>query len=100
MAIKIQVGAGIQISGQVLNDEAIAKAGGPKYRVIDGKRYLWVSARTGTNLAGKWVEEGSARDGTISAWSSSELQKKMDRGGEGSMLTSHASYNPTMKSGY
>ena len=94
-AMKIQVGPGLQISGQVLNDEAIAKAGGPKFRIIDGKRYLWVRAQTGTNLAGQWVEESLAPARSLTVWTKDELQKRMDRGGEGSMLTNHASYIPT-----
>jgi hypothetical protein len=91
-AMKIQAMAGNQISGQVLNDEAIAQAGGPKYRTIDNKRYLWVNSQTGTNLAGQWVEEGLAPRNSITIWTADELRKRMDRGGEGSMLGSHASY--------
>jgi hypothetical protein len=94
-AMKIQVGAGLQISGQVLNDEAITKAGGPKYRTIDGKRYVWVGERLGTNLSGRWVEASVAPGQTVIVWNRNELQKRMDRGGEGSMLTNHASYIPT-----
>lgn len=86
-AMKIQVGSGLQISGQVLNDEAIAQAGGPKYRTIDGKRYVWVSAQTGTHLSGQWVEETLASARSLTVWNSDELRKRMDRGGEGSMIT-------------
>ena len=86
-AMKIQVGSGLQISGQVLNDEAIAQAGGPKYRTIDGKRYLWASAETGSNLGPRWEEITSASARNVIAWNRNELQKRMDRGGEGSMIT-------------
>ena len=88
-AMKIQVGSGLQISGQVLNDEAITNAGGPKYRTVDGRRYVWVSRQLGTNLAGRWVDASRAPDRTVIVWNRDELQKRMDRGGEGSMLTSH-----------
>jgi hypothetical protein len=86
-AMKIQVGPDSQISGQVLNDEAIAQAGGPKYRTIGGKRYVWVTAQTGTNLAGNWEEADVAPARTVVLWSRDELQKRIDRGGEGSMIT-------------
>jgi hypothetical protein len=86
-AMKIQVSPGVAISGQVLNDEAIAKVGGPKYRTIDGKRFVWVAAQTGTNLAGQWEEMSSAPGRPVLAWSRADLQKRMDRAGEGSMIT-------------
>jgi len=89
-AMKIQVGPGNEISGQVLNDEAIAQAGGPKYRTIDGKRYVWVGAQTGTHLAGQWEEVSAAPSRSVVVWTRDELQKRMDRGGEGSMITSES----------
>jgi hypothetical protein len=85
-AMKIQVGPGLQISGQVLNDEAIAQAGGPKYRMIDGKRYVWVGAELGTNLRGQWEEASAAPTRNVFVWTRDELQKRMDRAGEGSMI--------------
>jgi hypothetical protein len=93
-AMKIQVGSGLQISGQVLNDEGIADASGPKFRTIDGKRYVWVREHTGTNIDGRWVDVTTAPDRTVVLWNKAELQKRMDRGGEGSMLTNHFSYTP------
>jgi len=86
-ALKIQAASGSQISGQVLNDEAIANLGGPKYRMIDGKRYVWVSGQTGTNIAGHWEEASVGPARTVIVWTKDELQKRMDRGGEGSMIT-------------
>jgi len=80
-AMRIQVASGFQISGQVLNDEAIAQAGGPKYRMINGTRYIWVGPQTGTNIAGHWEEASSVPDRTVIVWNRDELQKRMDRGG-------------------
>ena len=97
-AMKIQVGPGLGISGQVLNDEAIAQAGGPKYRTIDGKRYVWVSNETGSNIAGHWEDASTGPKRTIIIWTRDELQKRMDRGGEGSLLANHPSHDPP--SGY
>ena len=99
-AMKIQVGRGLQISGQVLNDEAIANEGGPKYRTIDGKRYVWRRAQIGTNLGGRWEEAITSPTRMVIVWNRDELQKRMDRGGEGSMLTNHFSHDPSMSHGY
>lgn len=90
-AMKIRVTPGSEISGQVLNDEAIAEAGGPKYRTIDGKRYVWVTAPTGTHLSGQWEEVSAGPARSVVVWTREELQKRMDRGGEGSMVTSGSS---------
>jgi hypothetical protein len=95
-AIKIQVAPGSEISGQVLNDEAIAQAGGPKYRTIDGKRYVWVGEQTGTRLAGHWEEASAGPARSLVVWTRDELQKRMDRGGEGSMITSGANEHDGM----
>lgn len=86
-AIKIDVGPGLIITGKVTPEPAMAQGDGRVFRVIDGKRYLWVSAQTGTNLAGQWVEENLAPHSPITVWTKNELQKRMDRGGEGSMIT-------------
>jgi len=89
-AMKIQVDSGFQISGQVLNDEAIANAGGPKYRTIDGKRYVWMNPDLGTHLQGHWEEANAHPARSVVVWTRDELQKRMDRGGEGSMIVSEA----------
>jgi hypothetical protein len=98
-AMKVQVSPGVQISGQVLNDDAITNAGGPKYRTIDGRRYIWIKGQIGTNLAGRWVD-ASTPDRTVTVWDRDELQKRMDRGGEGSMLTSHHGLYISTQHGY
>jgi hypothetical protein len=87
VAMKVDVGSSLQITGQIANDQATADQGVSKYKVINGGRYLWVPAELGSNHAGHWVEEGSASMGNVTVWTSDELQKRMDRGGEGSMLT-------------
>ena len=86
-AMKIQVTPNSEISGQVLNDEAIAEAGGPKYRTIDGRRYVWVGAQTGTHLAGQWEDVSAGPARSVVVWTREEVQKRMDRGGEGSMIS-------------
>jgi hypothetical protein len=87
VAMKVDVGSRLQITGQIANDQVTADQGVSKYRVINGKRYAWVTAELGSNRAGHWVEEGSSPRGNVIVWTTGELQKRMDRGGEGSMLT-------------
>lgn len=91
-AMKIDVEAGTQITGKVAPEPVVARREGPTFRVVDGKRYLWVNPRTGSNLAGQWVEATLAPARNVTVWSADEFQKKIDRAGEGSMLTNHASY--------
>jgi hypothetical protein len=87
-AMRIQVGPGLQITGQVVNEQDIAQGDGlRKYRVINGKRFVWVTAELGSNRGGRWVEEGLAPAGNVISWRIDDIQKRMDRGGEGSLIT-------------
>jgi hypothetical protein len=92
VAMKVDVGSRLQITGQIANEQATADQGVSKYRVINGKRYAWVTAEIGSNRGGHWVEEGSAPMGNVTVWTADELRKRMDRGGEGSMFT-NATHN-------
>src|ERR1700730_5803445 len=60
VALKIAVQSGFRITGQIATDQMSASGLGQKVRVIDGKRYVWVRAHTGSNLADHWAEEGVA----------------------------------------
>jgi len=86
VAMKIQVGPNAKVTGQVANDQATA-SGGAVTRMIDGKRYFLVSSAMGTNLGPHWVEETTPLAQNIHIWTREELQKRIDRGGEGSMIT-------------
>ena len=99
VAMKVDVESRLQITGQIANEQATADQGGSKYRVINGKRYVWVTAELGSNRAGHWVEEGSSSIGNITVWTSGELQKRMDRGGEGAMFT-YANHHGLAAHGY
>lgn len=98
-AMRIQVGPGFQITGQVLPDE-VAKVDGAKFRMIDGKRYVWVRSGLGTNLPGHWEELSLAIKGNLIVWTRDELQKRMDRGGEGSMITTESNEHHGAYKGY
>jgi hypothetical protein len=93
-AMKIDVGPGLNISGKVAPETVTAQGEGPVFRVIDGKRYFWVNAQIGTNFAGQWVEEGLPPRAPVILWTADELRKRMDRGGEGSMLGKRSYVQP------
>jgi hypothetical protein len=86
VAMRIPVGPDSHIIGQVAKEEATARGEGLKYRVIDGKRFVWVTASLGSHLGGHWESELLAPAGNVAVWRSEDLQKQMNRGGEGSMI--------------
>jgi hypothetical protein len=97
-AIKIQLAPGLKITGQVVDDQNAAEGIGAKYRVIDGKRFVWVNSEVGSNLGGHWSEAGLPSALNVIVWRKDDLQKRMDRGGEGSMIP-HA-YPALVSRGY
>src|SRR3984893_9795076 len=52
VAMRVDVGAGLNITGQV------AAQNGPNSK--GGKKMVWIPKQTGSNIAGHWVEEDSA----------------------------------------
>src|SRR6202521_2243515 len=52
VALKVDVGAGLNITGQVA-----AEANGA---VKNGKKMVWIPPQLGSNMPGHWAEEGSA----------------------------------------
>ncbi len=62
VAMKVKVGPEMNITGQVWTGKAgtvLANAGNTKVRIINGRRYVWLATQTGSNLGGRWVEEGT-----------------------------------------
>ena len=86
VAMRITVGAGLRITGQIAPNGAIVSSDILKIRVVDGKRYVWVKARTGSNLADHWEEEGLAAVQNVVTMSMEKLRKIQDASFEGSML--------------
>jgi hypothetical protein len=86
VAMKIDVGSGSKITGQVATERAVSSGDGSRYRVIDGKRYRWVSAELGSHLGGRWEEDGLPPAGNIKIWASDDFRKRLDHAGEGSMI--------------
>lgn len=59
VAMKVEVGAGLHIAGQVADAKTVAAAKGDgKVKIVNGKRYIWVKELG--SMLGRWVEEGSS----------------------------------------
>jgi hypothetical protein len=81
----VPVGSGLRITGQVATDQVVASSGA-KIKVIDGKRYVWVKTRTGSNLADHWEEEGVAAARIVATMSIDKVRRIQDASFEGSMI--------------
>ena len=102
VAMRITVGSGLRITGQIVPDSAAITLGIQKIRVINGKRYVWVRARTGSNLADHWEEEGLAAARNVATISMDKLRQIQDGSFEGSMLDRYhgGQYDVVTHSGY
>jgi hypothetical protein len=98
-AMKVTVGPGLKITGQVAKEEARAGGGVSPSRVIEGKRYFWVIAETGSNRGGHWVEEGMAPAGNLIGATSEDIRRRQDHAGEGSMIH-YTQYQTSQRKGY
>jgi hypothetical protein len=84
-AMRISVGSGMKITGQLADEQRVAGAGDLKYKMVGGQRLVWVSEGLGSNITGRWVEEGLAPARNVVRQTPESLSKFMDRAGEGSM---------------
>jgi hypothetical protein len=84
--MKVKEGHGMNITGQVAREQAVLVKGSPNVRVINGRRYYWVAAETGSNLGGHWVEEGLGGARNLVRIDSAYLRHIQDHAGEGSLL--------------
>jgi hypothetical protein len=53
--LKVDVGVGLNITGQVSSEERVSKS---------GKKMVWIPPMVGSNMPGRWVEEDSAEAAT------------------------------------
>jgi hypothetical protein len=78
VAMKVDVGAGLNITGQVASEAAGATN-------KDGKKMVWIPKQVGSNIPGHWAEEDSAEAkaakmaGNLSNDDVSNMQQHMDR---------------------
>ncbi|MDQ6625881.1 MAG: carboxypeptidase-like regulatory domain-containing protein [Verrucomicrobiota bacterium] len=83
VAMKVDVGPGMSITGQVAPaGQQMAAAANPlKFKMMNGKRYVWVK-EVGSNL-GKWVEEGTPEAGNVIRSNQEGLRHMQDNGQSG-----------------
>lgn len=93
-AMKIDVGPGMPITGTIAAESATARRDGPMVRVIDGKRYVWVANRMGTNLGPHWELENLAPANNLTYMTADTIRKLQDRAFEGSMLDRYHTGRP------
>jgi hypothetical protein len=86
VAMRITLGSGSKITGQITPDQVVASTEFQKSKIIDGKRYVWVKAHTGTNLADHWQEETLAPAQYVTTMSNEKFRRIQDSAYEGSML--------------
>jgi len=98
VAMKVNVGSGLRISGQVANEESTIAKGLTKVRVVNGKRYVWVPARIGSNLGPHWELEGVAPATNVTFITMDTMRKLQDRAFEGSMLDRYNTGSPAQVS--
>src|SRR5436190_18221179 len=75
VAMKVEVGTGLNITGQV------AAETGPVSK--SGKKMVWIAPQLGSNFPGHWVEEGSPEEvaaRTSGNMSTKDLQNRQDKG--------------------
>jgi hypothetical protein len=66
VAMKIDVGANVKITGQVAVESKVA--------MKDGKKMVWLPPRIGSNMPGRWVAADSAE--AVAAQNSGELRRE------------------------
>jgi len=87
VAMRVDVGPGLKITGQVAKGEAAGLDRIARHTVIKGQRYVWVEAETGSNLGGHWIEESLAPARNIIYLNADEIRKIQDRRDEGSLIS-------------
>ena len=78
VAMKVDVGPGLNITGQVASEASAGTKIGK-----NGKKMVWIGPQLGSNMGGHWVEEGSAEAvaaKNAGSMSTQELQNKQGKG--------------------
>jgi hypothetical protein len=77
VAMKIEVGAGLSVTGQVSAEDKATRIG------KNGKLMVWIPKKIGSNLAAHWAESDSAEAReveTSSSYSTKNMQNKSNQG--------------------
>jgi hypothetical protein len=89
VAMRVKVGRGLNIEGQMADESTVSVPGNPYVKVVNGHRYLWVASLTGSNLGPRWVDESVGLERNVIALDRSVLFRIQDHAGEGSMLNKY-----------
>ena len=86
VAMRMKVGKDMNVTGQVSSGKAVTAAAGSgntKVKIVNGKRWVWVTSSTGSNIGGHWVEEGSAEARNVQGLSNAAVGRIQERGAAG-----------------
>ena len=72
VAVKVEVGAGLNITGQIEPDARTVNK--------DGKKMVWIPPMTGSHMPGHWVEQGSAEEVASRTRGNVDTQSLLDLG--------------------
>ena len=86
VAMRVSVGSGMKITGQVADEQRVAGGGDLKYKIVGGQRFVWVAEGLGSNISGRWIEEGTAPARNVTVLRADSIKKLQEKGGEGSMI--------------
>lgn len=94
VAMKVQVGKAGKLTGQVASAQTAGmETVRANVKVMHGKRYVWVPGQIGSQIGGKWVEEGSeeaALSNSNNRGNDNEVLRKIqDMGGLSAAKESH-----------
>lgn len=78
VAMKVDVGPGLNITGQVAEANRIASLDPLRVKVVNGKKFYWAK-EVGSNLF-KWVEEGTPEAGNVIRSNQEGFQRMQDNG--------------------
>jgi hypothetical protein len=85
-AMRVDVGPGLKITGQIVKEVASSANRISNYRMIDGRRYAWLATHTGSHLGGRWVDASLPSVSNLNVVRMEDFRKAQDHAGEGSML--------------
>lgn len=86
VAMKIEVAKPTRLSGNIVSAKASSaqsvEQGNTKVKIVNGKRYYWMRAETGSNIGGRWVEESEISPSMVRSYNADALRNMQSRGGE------------------
>ena len=100
VAMRLKVGAGMKIEGQIVSERSVTVSGSATERVINGRIYRWVQDSTGTHIGPHWEEVGIGSSRNIVRIDRTDIQHIDDHFAEGSLVDRHDSSGNAAAAGY